>query len=314
MQRKRNRRRLKERRPVASQKGKTKTADSGRFSSKENPTGQKKPQSENSKFKWIKIEHRDSAGNLTIPKNLIQGTNIRRYSEVPEDSEIKAYVLAGYKPMPFLLVERKIYEIHRLFVHGWRRQGQIVIELEDWRYHEVDWFMAMRGAPLSISDPGQPGIRNEDSEYLISETSFDQKIVNHLDENSAMTEVRMYEGTLDIKEKWKSACRRQAAEIVNMGFKLLVVPFSVALGASLTLLWLGGSQGTGKENPPLIETTTELENQSTDGNSSAIQPNHGTATNALDNSEVHTPVSSEGFDSTTQNSSTHPESSGVDIE
>ena len=107
------------------------------------------------------VEHRDADGNPTLPEELIAGTFLRRYEEVPEGTEIKVLVLAGYKPKALMMVERKIYRIHRLSVKGWRRKEQIAIEMDGWRQHEADWFNAMRGVQLEVSDPGLPGPHNE---------------------------------------------------------------------------------------------------------------------------------------------------------
>ena len=189
-------------------------------------------------YSWVTIEHRDADGNPTFPKDLIAGTYSRRYEEVPQGSEIKAHVLAGYKPKPLMLVERKIYEIHRLSFRGWRRSGQITVEVEGWRHHEADWFNAMRGVRLQVSDPALPGTHNEDSDYIVSESSFNRKIVTAPDDKGSPTEIHLHEGTLKITETWKSAWGRQGAEVINWGIKLLLVPLLVALGAGLALLWI----------------------------------------------------------------------------
>ena len=190
-------------------------------------------------YAWVAVEHRDADGNPTFPKNLIAGTYLRRYEEVPQGSEIKLHVLAGYKPKPLMLVERKIYEIHRLSFRGWRRSGQITVEVEGWRHHEADWFNAMRGVTLQVSDPALPGTHNEDSDYIVSESSFIRKIVTKLDNKGSQTETRLYEGTLKITETWKSAWRRQGEEIINFWFKWLLLPLLVAIVAGLVLLWIG---------------------------------------------------------------------------
>ena len=57
-------------------------------------------------YAWVTIEHRDADGNPTFPKDLIAGTYQRRFGEVPQDTEIKVHVLAGYKPS-LMMVERK---------------------------------------------------------------------------------------------------------------------------------------------------------------------------------------------------------------
>ena len=136
-----------------------------------------------------------------------------------------------------MLVERKIYEIHRMSVRGWRRNGQIAVEMEAWRGHEEDWFKAMRGARLRYLDPGLPGPHNEKGTYVDSETSFDRKIVKSIAQDGKDGELRLYEGTLDISETWKSAWQRQAAEVLNMGFKYLLLPLLAALAAGLAV-WL----------------------------------------------------------------------------
>ena len=196
-------------------------------------------ESQEPQYAWVAVEHRDADGNPTFPPNLIAGTYLRRYEEVPQGSEIKLHVLAGYKPKPLMLVERKIYEIHRLSFRGWRRSGQITVEVEGWRHHEADWFNAMRGVRLQVSDPALPGTHNEDSDYIVSESSFTRKIVTKLDDKGSETETRLYEGTLKITETWKSAWRRQGEEITNFWFKWLLLPLLVAIVAGLVLLWIG---------------------------------------------------------------------------
>lgn len=211
---------------------------------------QASPQSEpqQPQAEWITVEHRDADGNPTFPTELIASTYSRRYSEVPPGTEITVRVLAGYKPKPLLMVERKLYEVHRLSVRGWRRSGQIAVEVAGWRNHEADWFNAMQGVRLVISDPGLPGPHNDDSDYLISEASFDRKIVRSPDERGNNTEARLHEGTLEIAETWGSAWRRQGAEVLSMGFKLLFLPLFAALGAGLTLLWVDRSSWAGRDS------------------------------------------------------------------
>ena len=122
----------------------------------------------------------------------------------------------------------------------------------------------MRGAKLEISDPGLPGPHNEESEYVITESSFERKIVTLLNERRDETEVRLHEGTLDIKETWKSVGRRQSVEILSMGFKLLLLPLFTALGSGLTLLWLGQSPwGGGASDSP--EAPAQHVDQPADG-------------------------------------------------
>ena len=195
-------------------------------------------ESQKPQFEWVAVEHRDADGNPTFPKDLIAGTYRRRYEEVPQGSEIKAHVLAGYKPKPLMLVERKIYKIHRLSFRGWRRSGQITVEVEGWRHHEADWFNAMRGVRLQVSDPALPGTYNEDSDYIVSESSFNRKIVTAPDNQGNPTKIHLHEGTLKITETWKSAWRRQGAEIINLGFKWFFFPLLVAIVAGLVFLWI----------------------------------------------------------------------------
>ena len=195
--------------------------------------------SQKPRFTWVTFEHRDADGNPTFPKDLIEGTYHRRYEEVPEGIEIEGLVLAGYKPKPLLLVERKIYEIHPLSFRGWRRRGQITVEVDGWRSHEAEWFNAMRGVRLQVSDPALPGQHNEKSDYIVSESSFERKILTAPDDKGNPTESRLHEGTLKITETWKSAWRRQGAEVINSGIKRLLLPLLVGLVVGLALLWIG---------------------------------------------------------------------------
>ncbi len=213
---------------------------------------------------WVMMEHRDADGNPTLAKKLIRSTYARRYRQVSPGTEIEAHVLAGYKP-PVMMIERKIYEIHRLSVGGWRRSGQIAVEVEGWRGYEGEWFEALRGAKLHISDPGLGGPHNDEADYIVSKSSFDRKIVTQLDEQGGESEVKLHHGTLDFKETWKSTWLRQRAEVLNLGFKLLLAPLFAAVGAGLTLLWMDRPANPDGEDLDNSEAVVQYEDQAIDG-------------------------------------------------
>ena len=208
-----------------------------------------KGDAEKPKYEWVAVEHRDADGNRVFPREVLASTYLRRYEEVPDGTEIKVLVLLNYKPKSLMLVERKIYEIHYLSVHGWRRSGQIAVEMEGWRQHEGDWFNAMRGAKLEIPNPDLPRSKRQQLDYIISATSFQRKNVTLVGEDGGKTEIQMYEGTLDITETWKSACRRQAAEILNAGFRYFLLPVVSALVAGLAVWWIDRPPDPGGHEP-----------------------------------------------------------------
>ena len=209
----------------------------------------KVPNAEQPKYEWVQMEHRDADGNRMFPRELIAGTWLRRFEEVPEGTELKVIVLMNYKPKLLMLVERKIYEIHRLSVHGWRQSGQIAVEMEACRQHERTWFNALRGAKLEIPTPDLPHSQRQQSDYIISATSFERKNVTLFGEDGGKTDHQLYEGTLDIKETWKSAWRRQAADVLNMGFKYFLLPAASALLAGLAVWWMVPPPDTGGHDP-----------------------------------------------------------------
>ena len=209
---------------------------------------------------WALLEFRDSDGNPMLPRRLIATTHHRRYGEVPAGTEIEVRVETGYKPRPLLSVERKLYEVHRLFVHGWRRNGQVAVEVDGWRRHEAEWFDAMRGGRLVISDPGAPGSHSEESEYVILATAFGQKTVRSQDEQGNEIDILLLEAKLDIRETWKSAWRRQGAEVLSMGFKQLLLPMVVSVIAGVTTsLWVrrqAAREMTRPKSPPARSSST----------------------------------------------------------
>ena len=167
---------------------------SGGVAGKRVNTGPQEPQ-----FEWVMVEHRDADGNPTLPRELIAGTYRRRFEDVPCGTEVRVHVLAGYKPNALMMVEQKIYEIHRMLVGGWRRIGQIAVEMEGWREHEGDWFKAMRGARLEISNPGLPGPHNEKSgvHHFGDVFSSEGREVSHARRQTQRDEaVRRYPGHL----------------------------------------------------------------------------------------------------------------------
>ena len=213
------------------------------------PGSRRGAQDPKSTSRWVTVEHRDADGNPSLPKELIASTYSRRYAEVPPDTKIKATVLKGNKPNPLLLVERKIYEVHRLAVRGWRRTGRLTVELPRSRNYEADWFSAMQKARLEILDPGLNAPHHEKAEYVITNSSFDEKVVMLLAGRQGNSEVPLFEGALDISETWRSAWRRQSAEVLSMGFKLFLLPLLIAVLAVLAGLWLGRSSSQSGDTP-----------------------------------------------------------------
>ena len=212
------------------------------------------------RFEWVAVEHRDADGNRMFPRQVIESTYLRRYTEVPDGAEIKILMLVGYKPKDLMLVERKIYEVHRLSVCGWRRSGQIAVEMEGWRQHEADWFNAMHGVGLEISHPDFPGSQSQKSDYIVSGTAFHRKTVTLVGDDGN-TEHPMFEGTLDITETWRSAWRRQAAEVMNMGFKNFLLPLFSALVSGLVVWWIVSPPNSDGVSPVTPESSTEQQAQ-----------------------------------------------------
>lgn len=126
--------------------------------------------------------------------------------------------------------------------------------MEGWRGHEGDWFKAMRGARVEISDPGLPGPHNEKSTYVVSETSFHRDIVKLIAQDGKDGEVQLCEGTLDISETWTSAWQRQVAEVLNIGFKYLLLSLLAALVAGLAV-WLIDRSPSATGPDPVMRVT-----------------------------------------------------------
>ena len=155
-----------------------------------------------------------------------------------------------------MLVERKIYEVHRISVRGWRRSGQLVVEMEGWRQHEADWFKAMQGASLEISDPDFPGAQGQIANYIVSATTFQRKLLTVRGDNGS-TEHSIFEGRLDITETWRSIWRKQAAEVINMGFKNFLLPVISALLSGLLVWWMVSPEQSEGAKPATPESLAE---------------------------------------------------------
>ena len=269
-------------------------------------TGAPKPKG---KFEWVKIEHRDSEGNLTFSESLIHSTHARRYSEVEDRTQLRALVLRGYKPHALMLIERKIYKIHRLNVDGWRRRGQINIELDRWRTHEEDWFSAMQGVSVQITNLNRPP-KTKGESYRVATTNFEKKNVSIHHRDGTVKELSMYEGTLDITETWKSAWRRHGAEVIDRTLRYVVLPFSVTLGASVAFIWLQGlivadheTQDSPIREAPSVQTNPTAPN---DGPTNVNTPVHSNTRS--DPTEEHHPEGDEDHetDDTSDSGQTAP--------
>lgn len=161
---------------------------------------------------WISQEWRDPDGYPTLPSELVASTHGRRYSERDFEQRFRAHVLEAYRPR-LMLVERKIYELKHLVVYGFRRRGRIIIEVENWRTHESEWFNAMVGIPLEI-DTAEPGGVGEQpptrTQFTITGARFDKKHSVQYNKDGGQTERFVCEANLEIRETLKSTLKRVA--------------------------------------------------------------------------------------------------------
>ena len=241
-------------------------------------------------FEWVTIEHRDSDGNLTFPESLIQSTYARRYSEVEEGTQIRGLVLEGYKPHALMLVEQKIYEVRQLNVDGWRRRGQIHVEVDGWRTHEENWFSAMQGVSVEITDPSRPRHTRGDT-YRVTKTNFEKKKVSTHHRDGAVKELSLYGGTLDISETWKSAWRRHGVRVIDSALRYVVLPFSVAFGAGVAILWFQGLSDADDElhQRPIHEAPSMEAHPTVPGDESADTQTSAHSNTRSDPTEAHVP-------------------------
>ena len=199
------------------------------------PTPESPPPTDRTQIAWVTVEHRDSDGNPTFLADVVQSTHRRRFSEVDGSTPLRALLLTGYKPH-----ERKIYEVRNVAVFGWQRRGHLELELDGWRDHEQEWFAAMQGLDLEITDHGQPKPPRRGDKYTITHTCFDRKQLTLHHEDGRLEQRPVFHAELQIRETLRSAWRRQSGELLNFAFKSLVAPFSPAVGAGLTILWFQG--------------------------------------------------------------------------
>lgn len=190
---------------------------------------------------WVKTEWRDLDGNPTFPDHLIASTAKRRFDE-REDRELSVYVLAG--PRSVMMIERKLYRVHELQVHGWRRRGQLVAEMEGWREHEAEWFSAMRGLKMTVRSSDTFG-RVDEADYTITTAAFERLLVTTVDhKRQREKKTHLYEGTLDIRERWRSTLQRQKASITEKGINAVILPLFLAIVSALLTLWITGQLGS----------------------------------------------------------------------
>ena len=80
----------------------------------------------------------------------------------------------------------------------------------------------------------------------------------------------MYAGTLDITEGWNSAWQRHGARVADGALRFAVLPFSIAFGAGVAVLWFQGLGETEPEqrSPPARDAPT-VQSDATDPNREA---------------------------------------------
>ena len=211
-------------------------------------TGQKKPKSRSvrkeevsnsenksqiKKFEWVTVEERDEEGRLIIPRRAIKSTEFTFYNP-EEHKDLKILILTGYAPNGAMLVSRKIYDIQKFDIKGWRANAEAIIELSPRRGHEKSWFDVFEGIDVDIQDTGLAGSISTEYKMKVTKTSFEKKVktIHGNGEN------RLLEGRVYMKETYKSVWDRNKGKIFGKLFWILVAAIVGAIMGSLITLWV----------------------------------------------------------------------------
>ena len=126
---------------------------------------------------WVMLEARNQDGSLAIPPAILRGNeNLRFHTRDPSQPE-EVRIEIGYKPNPVLFVNLKAYPVQRIVQSdtGGRRKARVWVELPVSRAFEREWFMYMRGLPLSIRDATPDGALKPPVRLHVTEVLFTRK-------------------------------------------------------------------------------------------------------------------------------------------
>ena len=164
-----------------------------------------------------------------LPRRDVFATGLRRF-DPEQHTDLSLLVLPEYAPAGALVGQYKLYDITRLEMSGWVRRAAITVEIPPTNGHEEEWFNAYTGQMLRIIT-GNDGEKSIPCEMKVRATAFDKKVISRAADSC--DERRLYEGRLESKELWRSACRRHKKDLVKAaltGAKWIMI---TAVGAAI---------------------------------------------------------------------------------
>lgn len=194
------------------------------------PTDPQRPKGE-----WIKVEAVDEQGRQIIPPELVAATAGIRFNP-KEHTDLDLRIFPGMAPQGGLVGQYKIYELSKFSMKGWRIAAKLSVELPPTRGYEEKWFEAFDKRKAVISHPGLPDTVSEEFITRVVESGFHKKEIHRFSTSrTPQRPTKVYEGSLEMRETWKSALLRRKGQAVSY---LVTTSVGALIGSLITgLLW-----------------------------------------------------------------------------
>ena len=181
---------------------------------------------------WVMLEARNRDGSLAVPPAVLRSNeNLRFHTRDPSQPE-EVRVEVGYKPNAVLFVNLKAYPIQRIVQSeaGGRHKARAWVELPVSRAFEREWFMYMRGLPLSIRDVRPEAALEARVRLKVTEVLFTRKwTLKSVDEDSEPKRQESLVAVVTAKESVVQWLVRHWVRLVEHVWTWIVLPLIAAL-------------------------------------------------------------------------------------
>ena len=182
---------------------------------------------------WARLEVIDSEGRPAFfDQNVMVASSTVRYADRDRLLGMDIMIVRKIHPQPLMLINKKAYAV-TLKEGGWRRSVNVFVNVGT-REYERDWFNAMPGQIVTISDNfGYPDGAYLSETLRVERATFGKVQTTVIGNDRELTHKVAYEGRLRLRETWPSFLYRQWQRVLENSF-LIVATALVTGGVTIS--------------------------------------------------------------------------------
>ena len=181
---------------------------------------------------WVLLEARNRDGSLAVPPTVLRSNEKLRFHTRDPSQPEEVRIEVGYEPNPVLFVNLKAYPVQRIVQSeaGGRRKARAWVELPVSRAFEREWFLYMKGLPVSIRDVRPEAALDPAVQLRVTEVLFTRKwTLRAVDVDADPKRQESFVAVVSAEESWVQWLVRHWLRLIEHVWTWFVLPFIAAL-------------------------------------------------------------------------------------